>query len=71
MLLSEIRSGKTGKVIKIIAGHALFNRLASMGLSEDTEFLIISNTGKGPILVEVKGKRFALGRNITDKIEAE
>lgn len=43
-------------------------RIAELGFTPDTPIYILKSDGLGPILVEVKGSRLAVGRGIAMKI---
>ncbi len=42
-----------------------------MGLTPGVRFSIISKTNSGPIIIEIRGARLALGRGIAEKIDVE
>ncbi len=69
MILSTHKSGSRVRIKKINSGESLFNRLASMGIVEGSEVEVVSNTGRGPILLELAGRRFAIGQGMAEKIE--
>jgi len=63
--LPECRSGV---IIYIRGGRGLVRRLMDMGLTLGTLIHMIKSSGPGPILIEVRGSRIALGRGIAMKI---
>ena len=66
--LGSVGPGKRVRLVEVDAGHGLASRLAAMGLLPGVELLVVSNRGKGPAVVEVKGTRLALGRAMTQKM---
>ncbi len=68
MFLSDLKSGEAGVVVSIESGLRLFNRLASMGISEGRELRVVKNSGEGPVVIDVEGSRYAIGRGMAQKI---
>jgi ferrous iron transport protein A len=66
--LSEIPAGRQVQLVRILAGLALKERLAAMGLIPQGFFRIIRNEGQGQVIVEIKGTRVILGRGMSGKI---
>ncbi len=64
------KSGEKLELVKISAGRELARRLSEMGIYPGTRLRIVSNSGIGPIIVEINGKRFGLGRGIASKLLA-
>jgi len=62
---------KEVRVLKIRAGSGLQRRLADMGLTPGTEIKLINCQGVGPVLIDLKGSRLALGRGMAMKIMVE
>jgi Fe2+ transport system protein FeoA len=67
-LLSATRSGENVRVVRIEAGRGLNSRLASMGLTANTELKVISNGHPGPFVLIVKDAKVVLGRGVAQKI---
>jgi len=59
------------RVVKVRAGGGLQRKLADMGLTPGTEIKLINNQGAGPVLIDLKGTRLALGRGMAMKILVE
>jgi len=68
VFLSDLKSGERQVIKSINAGIRLFNRLASMGICEGTEFNLIKNNVGGPVIIEINGSKFAIGRSMAEKI---
>jgi ferrous iron transport protein A len=71
MPLAIVQSGRQVRVVAIEAGHRLQGRLANMGLVPGMEIRVLSNSMRGPFLIEVKGSRIMLGRGMAQKIIVE
>ena len=52
-----------------MAGQALTSRLATLGFTPGTELVMIQNYGWGPLIVQVRDTRIALGRGEARKIQ--
>ena len=71
MRLSEAKANKKYKVINTEQlGRSIMTRINDMGLV-GCIFTVIVQQSHGPVLVEVRGTRLALGRGISEKINVE
>jgi len=68
MTLAEALPGRKYRILKINGGHKLNSRLYAMGLMPEEEFMVQTSPGGGPVIIVVKGSRFAMGRRMTGKI---
>ncbi len=68
MPLTQIKEGRTVRLVSIESGYGLKNRLASMGVRPQTEFTVINNHHPGPFMITVKGCKMMLGRGVADKL---
>jgi Fe2+ transport system protein FeoA len=68
MNLSEVANGKKGIILEFETGERLFNRLVSMGINRGNEFTVVRNSHHGPVVVDIDGSRFAVGRGMSEKI---
>ena len=59
------------RVVGVSAGRSAMRRLAELGLVVGSDIRIIKSSGSGPVLLEVKGSRIALGRGISMKLFVE
>ena len=66
--LIESPINKIVTVKKIIAGYKAHRFLADLGIHEGEKIRIVKND-VGPIIVEVKGTRVAIGRGLASKID--
>ena len=66
--LSNIADGEKVKFVSVQAGRGLKNLLAAMGLVPNAEFVVIKTHRHGPMILNVKNSRLALGRGMAGKI---
>lgn len=70
--LSSLKENEEGRIADIEAGRELKMRLIAMGFSPKSKIRMVRNSGKGPVVVEIKGTtRVVLGRGMADKIKVE
>ena len=69
--LSSLKENEQGNITEIEAGRGLKMRLIAMGFSPKSGIRMVRNSGKGPVVVEIKGTRVVLGRGMADKIKVE
>jgi Fe2+ transport system protein FeoA len=65
--LSMASAGSEVEVAALRAGWGLQRRLADMGLTPGTHIRLVNNRS-GPVVVEVRGSRLALGTGVAHKI---
>jgi len=68
LTLQTAPAGVPLQVTAIQAGHTAAARLASMGIFPGETLRIVQRENSGPILVEIKGTRIALGQGISEKV---
>jgi len=68
MPLSMVQSGESVQVAAIRAGWGLQRRLADMGLTPGVRVKVINSQGRGPVVLDLRGSRLALGHGIAHKI---
>ena len=66
--LAFLSENKQAIVVEVVGGRGLVRRLYELGFTPGTKVRVISSSSPGPVLVDVKGARIALGRGITMKI---
>jgi Fe2+ transport system protein FeoA len=69
--LSALTYGNQAKITKITGGCNLIKRLNEMGLTLGTTITVVSDSCGGPIVIEVRDSRLALGRGVATKIYVE
>jgi len=71
MPLIMLSEGTQATVVEVHGGRGLCRRLAEMGFNVGDKVRMIKNHRPGPVMVEVKDSRVALGRGVTMKIVVE
>ena len=66
--LTIAKQGETLIIKKISGGSRLQSRLVSMGLKIEDPIEVITNSGKGQVVIAIENKRFSLGKGMADKI---
>jgi ferrous iron transport protein A len=66
--LSSIMSNNRVRLVKINAGKNVKGRFLALGLIPGREIIILSNAGKGPLLIALGEGRMTLGRGMAEKI---
>jgi len=69
--LNVVPPGERVKIVSVRAGRGLSQRLADMGLTPGTLLTVINSYGAGPVLINLRGARLALGFGIAQKITVE
>jgi ferrous iron transport protein A len=69
--LSRVKSGATAWIRGIQGGHTFLSRLAALGFTPGASIKVVQNRGRGPIIVDLRGTRVALGRGEASKILVE
>lgn len=68
MPLSMVSSGEVVEVVAIRAGWGLQRRLAEMGLNPGVKIRVMNSQRPGPVVIDVRGSRLALGQGVAHKI---
>lgn len=71
MTLYEAQRGETYKIEGLYVEDSITRRLQALGLNEGTKISILSRKKHGALIIQVRGTRLALGRNISSHIEIE
>jgi ferrous iron transport protein A len=61
--LSELASGEQATFVELRGGRGVRGRLTSLGFTPGVPVFMVQNYGWGPLIVEVRGTRVALGRH--------
>jgi DtxR family Mn-dependent transcriptional regulator len=70
--LSSLEKGEAAKISFVRAGSRALRRLCDMGLTPGTTISIVTSAPlRGPIEIEVRGSKLAIGRGIASKIFVE
>ena len=68
MPLSMVSSGELVQVAAVRAGWGLQRRLADMGLTPGVQVRVVNSQRPGPVVIEIRGSRLALGQGVAHKI---
>lgn len=68
MPLSAIAKGRKVILDSIEWGQQVRKKLQDMGMTPGVEFIVVNAPKVGPMLIEVRGTRVAIGRGILSKI---
>ena len=68
MPLSMVSTGETVKLAAVRAGWGLQRRLADLGLTPGVRVRVVSSGKPGPVVLDVRGSRLALGYGVAHKI---
>ena len=68
MLLKMAAQDELVKIVKIKGEWGLQRRLADMGLTPGIEVRVVNSHGNGPVVLDVRGSRLALGHGVAHKI---
>lgn len=71
MTLAEAKKGQYVKVLSMHESPAIKARLQSLGMMKDTVVQVNEAKRTGTSIVSIRGTRFALGKDLTRKIEVE
>ncbi len=66
--LNNVSKGTVVKLGKIAGGSYLKKRLIELGFVENEPIKVLKEAHHGPLLVEIKGSRFAIGWGEAQKI---
>jgi len=66
--LDILSSRETGFVRSLHGGHSFVSRLAALGFTPGVPVTIVQNRGHGPLIVQVRDCRIALGRGEAQKV---
>lgn len=66
--LTMIRPGQKAQIVAVGAGRGLCRRLANMGFYPGTVIEMVSNVGRGQVIVAKGGIRLGLGFGMASKI---
>lgn len=68
MPLSMVSPGELVQVAAVRAGWGLQRRLADMGLTPGVQVRVVNSQRSGPVVIEIRGSRLALGQGVAHKI---
>ena len=68
MPLAMLPENEEAKVVEVRGGRGLVRRLSELGFTPGTRVKILFSNSPGPIVIDVKGSRIALGRGLLMRI---
>ena len=68
LTLSDARVGRVYFLVGCETGQQLKEKVYAMGLNSGAELRVISNSGHGPVGLEVRQTRLGIGRGMAVKI---
>ena len=69
--LSAMCTGQLGTIGKLAGGRVFVGRLASLGFTPGARVEMIHNYGQGPLIVEIRDSRIALGRGEAERVRVK
>lgn len=68
MPMTMASPGRWLTVVNVRAGWGLQRRLAEMGLNPGVSVRVVDGHSRGPMLIDLRGSRLALGHGVAQKI---
>lgn len=69
--LSALAPSQVGVVRQLAGGRGFVSRLAALGFTLGAEVTMVQNFGHGPLIVNIRDTRIALGRGEAAKVLVE
>ena len=66
--LSSLQDGENAQVESINGGRTINLRMNELGFTKGVNVKVIRNVGGGPVLIELKAGKIAIGRGVARKI---
>ena len=66
--LALMAPGERGEIVEIRGGYGMAKRLYGMGLTPNSIVEVIVSNPAGPILINIRGSRVAIGKGMAMKI---
>jgi ferrous iron transport protein A len=66
--LNNLAPGEVGVVHELAGGWGFMSRLATLGFTPGAKLTMVQNFGHGPLIVNIRGTRIALGRGEAGKV---
>lgn len=67
-MLDQIEKGEHVTLLALQCGRAIASRMTSLGFTPGVQIEMVQNYGKGPLVVNLRGTRVAIGRGEAGKI---
>ena len=69
LYLGDAREGETYTMLGLEGGQRFREKIYSMGLNPGVKFKILQNSGHGPVELQVRQTKLAIGRGMTARIK--
>ncbi len=69
--LNNISIGQTVRIVNLDLDSHVALRLQALGMILGTKVTVLQKKGKGTMIIDLRGTRFALGPTITEHIDVE
>ncbi len=66
--LSRAKVGGVYRLVCLVGGQSFRERISSMGLNSGVAFRVITNSGHGPVGLEVRNTKLGIGRGMAERI---
>ncbi len=66
--LGDLAEGAQARVYQVQGGQGFRGRVAALGFTIGVPLRLLQNTGRGPVIVLIRGTRVALGRGEALKV---
>lgn len=68
LMLDQVKKGEHVTLLAVQCGRAVASRMSSLGFTPGVDIEMVQNYGRGPMVVNLRGTRVALGRGEARKI---
>ena len=68
MPLALLSENEEAKVVEVRGGRGLVRRLSELGFTPGAKVKILFSNSPGPVVIDVRGSRIALGRGLLMRI---
>lgn len=69
--LTNLKTGKKAKVLKIDGGIGAKSKLQAMGIFPGIDITVVQSMDRGPVVIEAGNTRLAIGRGLAEKVEVD
>jgi len=71
MPLAMLPENEEARVVEVRGGRGLVRRLSELGFTPGTRVKVLFSNSPGPVLIDVRGSRIALGKGLLMRIIVE
>ncbi|MDM8533145.1 FeoA family protein [Clostridiaceae bacterium HSG29] len=68
VFLNNVKENTSVELEELCSNGRLRRKLQEMGLTKGVRFTVINNTHDGPVVINVRGSKLALGLGMSEKI---